>query len=148
MRRISSILTKPWKAFGLAVSLLTPFAFAFFLLDHQTAAATIAAAMGLPMSVIWYRYVRRCSDVFLADDGLSFRSRGMTGFVPFSSILGVRTVSFIRWPPIVVTYSAAGSTKELVFVPSYRLDGLFGVSKLKRLLLEKIGLTVSPRLPI
>jgi hypothetical protein len=119
MEKISSSLTG-------AMRILAPTLALGLTVLSATLAVPIAMRAGILVFALltgwnWWRYFRRCQEVFLSSESLLARISGNETIIPFRAIRSVTFASFIRFPPILVTFeSPNGLLEQLVFIPSHR----------------------------
>jgi hypothetical protein len=138
VQRISSSLTAVFKLGTLYLAIAGLLSAAFFLRAQFFVEAAFMFVAGFAYGVIWYRYAQFFRTVYLSDTGLLVSPAESSKEIPFSTIISISNVPWIKFPPLIVKYIAAGHEQSLIFIPAYRLEGIFGSSKVIEMLRSRV----------
>ncbi len=118
MKRISSHFTGVFKLLPVAAILASVAGLVIFF-KISLIPCLLFFLSGLFTFIIWWRYVRYATNVFVDDTAFYDKGSDITKTIPFSKVVSVYRPMYLRYLLIVITYEInPGLKKKLVIIPS------------------------------
>src|SRR5882724_3956703 len=118
MKRISSSATSAIRISGLAAC-LGFLVLAYFAYTVSIIPCAVALCGAGATAVVWWKFVRRASHVFMDKEALYIKRGSTLEPIPLLKVLCVKRPRFVRNPPLIITYEKEdGSREELILIPT------------------------------